>query len=107
MFPETDISDMQRRLCDELDGNVTVYPSYASILDKIRNPLGADAYGDLSYHLHDNFGSSDTTSLSVHSHLESDAQSHDAPLLPKPRKVSLKSRLSALFKVKRYVLVKF
>lgn len=38
-FSEREVDEVYREVWDELEGNVTVFPSYASALEKLRNPI--------------------------------------------------------------------
>ncbi|TEB34075.1 hypothetical protein FA13DRAFT_65083 [Coprinellus micaceus] len=39
LFTEREVDEVYRELWNELDGNVTVFPSYASALEKLKNPI--------------------------------------------------------------------
>jgi len=39
LFGEREVDEMYRELWDELDGNVIVFPSFASALEKFKNPI--------------------------------------------------------------------
>ncbi|KAF6764158.1 hypothetical protein DFP72DRAFT_1129577 [Ephemerocybe angulata] len=39
LYSEREVDEVYRELWSELDGNVTVFPSYASALEKLKNPI--------------------------------------------------------------------
>lgn len=39
LYGEREVDEVYRELWSELDGNVTVFPSYASALEKLKNPI--------------------------------------------------------------------
>lgn len=103
-FPERDIDDFHGQLFDELEGNVTVYPSYGVSLEKMRDrtvKVNLDAQWAVS---DDPGNESSADDLSLAS--SGDSRGWSVPSTPesvappKPTR-SVRKKIASIFKTKR------